>query len=751
MKKTNYWDEMHEAPIVHSKSIESSWPLFESSRLRVRIENGKVEDNLPIDALLVPGKKASKKLIVAFHGAIQRKLIKIPRFEWLSQLNKREEHKLYIADTTLELNEDLTLGWYIGKPNDYLIEKIRKFIEHVRYINEIEEIVLMGSSGGGFASLSVGSSMKKCCSLAYNPQSDIWDFTPAHSEMFIKSTFDGANVDLVKEDIKFRTDLIEQYKEGRHENRFIYYQNTGDVEHVNKHWRRFAKSQGVQLKNGRSFSQRGIFISDFDGEGHTRPPVAKNDDLIDLAFGMASMPANLILEDKTLDSFISKEKFEIGDWDLQSIPKEWLMYASKNTYKIPPESHNQCYTDKNVPLRIFDGQKYDHPVLQAQTGLKILNNVLLNPDDESAKLHVKDIINHLLSTSIEQDGALFFPFKFDWHQGNLKAPWYSAMAQGQVLQLMCRYAEFTKDNTFSNETDKVFDSFDRVCKLHDVISVSHIDENGFLWLEEYPYPSFNKFVLNGHIFASLGVYEYWRLTNNDLAKKIVLAAFNTVRRYIPEFRNPNWSSHYDLRSKLLIRNYHQTHIMQLEAIYRVLGDSFFTRAADTLEADFPHFQTACSVYVKEGKHIGYRADNTRLPTKLVEKREFSLEKAVALNCAVRTKIEEEDGIWLLIEDAKSELDGFWFLEREKYVFPRLCTDRRDYPRPRVFVANGEIVTVNSFNQWASPINEVELNTEGGEQLEVVSSALWNGERYILLKREKTLAWHLLERKEGYLQ
>ena len=106
---------------------------------------------------------------------------------------------------------------------------------------------------------------------------------------------------------------------------------------------------------------------------------------------------------------------------------------------------------------------------------------------------------------------------------------------------------------------------------------------------------------------------------------------------------------------------------------------------------------------------------------------------------------------LLIEDAKSELDGFWFLEREKYVFPRLCTDRRDYPRPRVFVANGEIVTVNSFNQWASPINEVELNTEGGEQLEVVSSALWNGERYILLKREKTLAWHLLERKEGYLQ
>ena len=54
----------------------------------------------------------------------------------------------------------------------------------------------------------------------------------------------------------------------------------------------------------------------------------------------------------------SKEKFEIGDWDLQSIPKEWLMYASKNTYKIPPESHNQCYTDKNVPLRIFDGQKY---------------------------------------------------------------------------------------------------------------------------------------------------------------------------------------------------------------------------------------------------------------------------------------------------------------------------------------------------------------------------------------------------------
>lgn len=68
----------------------------------------------------------------------------------------------------LEFNEDLIFGWYIGKLNDYLIEKIRKFIEYVRYINEIEEIVFMGLSGGGFVFFFVGLLMKKCCSLVYN-------------------------------------------------------------------------------------------------------------------------------------------------------------------------------------------------------------------------------------------------------------------------------------------------------------------------------------------------------------------------------------------------------------------------------------------------------------------------------------------------------------------------------------------------------------------------------------------------------
>lgn len=121
---------------------------------------------------------------------------------------------------------------------------------------------------------------------------------------------------------------------------------------------------------------------------------------------------------------------------------------------------------------------------------------------------------------------------------------------------MCCYVEFIKDNIFLNEIDKVFDFFDRVCKLYDVISVFYIDENGFLWFEEYFYLSFNKFVLNGYIFVSLGVYEYWWLINNDLVKKIVLVVFNIVRRYILEFRNFNWSFYYDLRSKLLICNYY---------------------------------------------------------------------------------------------------------------------------------------------------------------------------------------------------
>lgn len=625
------WDQRNGVPIFKSPNILSSFPIYHETRYRLRIGGDATHDRLPIDALIIPGKTSCKKLLVGLHGAIDRRRIEIPRFEWVGQFKNRDEHQLFIADTTLELADDLNLSWYIGTPNFDLIQNIKTFIEHVRLTNEFNEVVLVGSSGGGTAALAIGAELCNSCSIAFSPQTDVWKFTDAHSIKFKEVTFPSQNWDKHTEELTQRTDLIYRYSEGRHLNHFIYYQNTGDHEHVTKHWKRFSQAQGVRTKNGRSFNQQGHFISDFDGDGHCRPPTEKLNDLVNKAFELAKVSVKLV-QDSNLTGRLFDHHFETESEPPPEVPTEWLYYFSTVRASLPKEGQSIKLTSNGVPLRIFEGVAYDHPVLQAQSALKVLNNISLpGSDGESAKAFAKSVIDHLLNYGELHDGGIFFPYNFAWHQNNLMPPWYSAMAQGQVLQLLCRYMNKTGSRNLLDQAHSVFLSFFKLRPLSgEKKGVTHIDASGFLWLEEYPYPHHNKFVLNGHIFAALGIYEYWLLTKSEDAAAIFNDALQTVRRYLPEFRNKGWSSHYDLRSRLLLRNYHSTHISLLEHLFRISGDSFFSRFADTLEDDFPSYQGGGSMYVEKGLHFGMASDNSRFPTKITDTKQLKFDSALAI-------------------------------------------------------------------------------------------------------------------------
>ncbi|WP_306752266.1 D-glucuronyl C5-epimerase family protein [Paracoccus actinidiae] len=793
------FDSRHSVPIIRALSITSSYPIYKSYSYRLRVGSEVSRENLPIDALLVPGEAGSKKLIVAFHGAINRREIEIPRYEWLGQLAGRDEHKLFISDTTLELSHDLNLAWYLGTPHCNLISKIAKFINHVRHVNEINEIVLMGSSGGGFAAMAIGAGLNGSCSIAFSPQSNIWDFTEAHSKKFKESVFLNDDWDACQKEMDNRTDLIKYYSEGRHLNHYIYYQNTGDVDHVKKHWKRFSESQGVRLQNGRSFNQQGLFISDFDADGHSRPPIKRMDELINLSFDMAKKRINLI-EDSCASGSIYDYKFQIDMEAIDHVPSNWLFYYSSYKASLPAPSSTIDYTQGGVPLRVISDIAYDHPVLQAQIALKLLNNInnskLSDNDRNHAAEHARATLLHLdkyavsfrsakyfpfgfswhqdnlqppwysamaqgqvLHTLLHLDkyavsfrSAKYFPFGFSWHQDNLQPPWYSAMAQGQVLQLACRYTELTGSDEFRAFAERVFQSFLYLRSFSSKdIGVIHIDSSGYLWLEEYPYPEHNKFVLNGHIFAALGVFEYWRLTKSEAARRVFCGALSTVRRYISEFRNPSWSSHYDLRSRLLIRNYHSTHISLLEHLYILTGDSFFSRSADILEEDFPHYQGGGLMIINPGKHTGVKADNTRVPTKIMHRLDFDVTSPITIPFAARTKMETESGVWLYVED-EGPYKGLWFKEKAQEIYPFGQIDRRNYNRPRSLLPTKSFLTINGFNEEGVPSNHTVVQTNPGSRYEVLGKALWNGVWYALLKTEHpvSVSWHEMSSEDAIL-
>ena len=722
------WDDRHSVPVYEYTSIEGSLINPQHASRNIVRASGRPDDLLDIDTLFIPNN--SETLIVALHGALVRKDVELPRFEWLGTLRNRPENLLFIADTTLTLSPELTLGWYIGTSDDDLTLKIARYIKHVQDLRGIRRVILLGSSGGGFAALALTTLLDDSIAIAFTPQTNVFDFTPGHTNNLLKYVFpdfsDPEKLSLIAPE---RFSLVERYKMSDQLNRFIYFQNLGDIEHHLKHKKPFAESLGVRLPNGRTFDQAGKFISVEHGRGHVRPPSAEVPKLISQAMEMMESPLKKKLMSAGFEGRLLDHHFVRGTGSsFRRVPPELNSYFSGYAHPLRVESTNQVYSDAGVPLRLINGQQYDHPVLQAQFLLKLINNYRIEPSEELLNL-MHSIFDRLLSQSVVSRNAAYLPYLFPWHQEKLQAPWYSAMAQGQALAAVSRLYEINPNPAYLDFANSLFRSFLNLRSEDDPWTVD-IDSDGYLWFEEYPYGDHGMGVMNGHLFAVWGVYDYWRITDNNVARELAEAALETTKNYLHQHRNHGWASHYDLTEFILLRNYHATHVNQLEMTYNLTGENFFVQAADQFEADFPSFQRGGSVYISGGEHTLVKADNHVVPTMITERQDISLDKAVAYSFSTRSKMESESGIWLLLSDGP--YIGWWIIEEAGRSFPKGCFDRHFYARPRkALFRPGEFVTHN-FNEFGSPVDHVTDSFVDEFVGEITAKALWRGRWYYQL-------------------
>lgn len=243
-------------------------------------------------------------------------------------------------------------------------------------------------------------------------------------------------------------------------------------------------------------------------------------------------------------------------------------------------------------------QRYFHPVGQAQLALSMHNNWKVKGDDaylEHCELNGEDI----LENATEHDGALWLPYGFDFPlhgdpENTIHADWWSGMAQGQVLSLMCRLAGDTGDRKWRNAADSIFESFLRIHSF-DSVPADHpwtvfVDANGYLWFEEYAGDVEPMRVLNGHIFALYGLYDYWALTGDNRAARLFDGGAETVLEYVPQLRVPGEPSWYGMRIQdnpvAQSEGYHRIHIGQLSMLALMTGDDRFEDLSEQLSDDF---------------------------------------------------------------------------------------------------------------------------------------------------------------------
>ncbi|NVM97482.1 D-glucuronyl C5-epimerase family protein [Arthrobacter sp. SDTb3-6] len=252
--------------------------------------------------------------------------------------------------------------------------------------------------------------------------------------------------------------------------------------------------------------------------------------------------------------------------------------------------------ENNVLVTKLHGQAVYHPVNSAWYISQMLSSYQESKNPQYLDRAVSTA-NYLVKWSVTDDkGALWFPYRFahDVRTLRLGTPWYSGMAQGMMTSVFVNLYETTGDKHWKKMAASTVKSYDqpKVEAGPWFQNVKLLDGKKFLYYEEYPAlaDEQNAHVVNGHIYALYGLYDYYRISGDRHVKWLFDVGASSIRDSFGAYRNPgkpSWYSptYYGRTVWDNPANYHKGVISQLRTMAGMTGDDEFSRQADLLHAD----------------------------------------------------------------------------------------------------------------------------------------------------------------------
>ena len=247
------------------------------------------------------------------------------------------------------------------------------------------------------------------------------------------------------------------------------------------------------------------------------------------------------------------------------------------------EKARYALTDSHgIPMlnyRGLIGLQYN-PIAIAQWGLGNFN--LFRRESDAAARGRFLLAGDWLCENLEPNayGVFVWNHNFDWEYRNtLRAPWYSGLAQGQGISLLLRAHCETNESKYLEAAQRAFQSF-LAPTTEGGVTVT--DPDGNLWFEEY-LVSPPTHILNGFIWASWGVYDYFLATGSAKAQALFRRSIQTLKANLHRYDLGFWSLYEQSGTRLpMIASpfYHRLHITQLKIMHRLTGESIFAEFAD---------------------------------------------------------------------------------------------------------------------------------------------------------------------------
>lgn len=267
-------------------------------------------------ALFQPG--APQRLYVLLTGAVDRKRIALPKFARWSWAERFPGHVLALDDPTLELDDALELGWFMGRRDAdataELADIIAAFAERLGVAPG--GIVFYGSSGGGFAALALAHRLQGSVAVAINPQVDATRFFSRQRDDLLRVAFGGLSPEQAAATLRERF-CMQHAWQGETHSRAIVVQNRQDLHHYTKHYPLLAQALGLPAQTGYSRDWRHFSLLYSDPAGHGPEP----QDLVATIISLSerfSAPQ----ESDTADPALQRADFQVFEGGGAQLPAE---------------------------------------------------------------------------------------------------------------------------------------------------------------------------------------------------------------------------------------------------------------------------------------------------------------------------------------------------------------------------------------------------------------------------------------------
>lgn len=176
----------------------------------------------------------SEKLTIILSEEVDRNKINY-NYSMFPLVSDIEGSVFYFLDPTINLSNNISIGWFQGNKDNYALPILIRFINQLLETNNIDptNLTILGTSAGGFSSLKIANEFPNSRIVVVNPQTYIFNYSYKEYEKIVDWIFPELTPEQAKEIHNKRLKITLSI-----ENRslpILYYQNLEDGHHLHHH------------------------------------------------------------------------------------------------------------------------------------------------------------------------------------------------------------------------------------------------------------------------------------------------------------------------------------------------------------------------------------------------------------------------------------------------------------------------------------------------------------------------------------